>query len=181
MSKKHLSILFFVCKLNACTFNFDLTSQRTALENQIMGTYRELDDELILMSTVRGAGETSKSISPKESADILLRRRNQQFNRDDIEELKDRGIIGETHRGLAALLPPIHSHISSPKERDLAAKLIAEENKDRRAIWAYIIAKSRGLHSEDLPRVAKSYGEMQRKQLPKGQWYQDHAGIWQKK
>ena len=181
MIKKYPALFLLVCKLSGCTFNFDLTSQRTALENQIMGSYRELDDELILMSTVRGAGGPLREVGSKERGDILLRRRNQQFNRDDIDEFKDRGLIGETNKGLVAVLMTHQTRVFSSNEAHLAAQLVAEENKDRKAIWLYIIAKSRGLDTEDLPRVAKAYSEMQHKELSIGHWYQDNAGIWRNK
>lgn len=48
MNMKSLSILFACAYLSGCAFNFDVTSQRTALENQVMGSYKELEDELVM-------------------------------------------------------------------------------------------------------------------------------------
>ena len=53
MSRATNNLLFAINVFSAvaatsCSFNFELTSQRTALENQILGNYKELDDDLIV-------------------------------------------------------------------------------------------------------------------------------------
>lgn len=164
--------------LLGCTFNFDLTSQRTALENQVLGAYRDLDDEIILMSTMRGPQSESASETRKVAPRVVDQRRNQEFNRDDIEELKDLGVVGETRDGLLALLPTSKRQKGADAQAPLAALLVAEENRDRRLIWQHIIRRSRNLTLQDLPKVGRTYGDMQVTKVSPGQWYQSHAGDW---
>src|SRR5687768_18459876 len=90
--------------LPACTFSFELTSQRTALENQVMGSYRELEDDLVLISSVRGETTGGKTVSTRQKK-ALDARQNQEFNRDDVDELKLKGLLGETNDGKHVLLP----------------------------------------------------------------------------
>ena len=84
--------------LCSCTFNVNLTSQRTALENQIIGSQKQLDHDLILISSVRALDEDGQvkendfSVSHERA---LQAKQNRQFNQDDILELKSNEIIGE--------------------------------------------------------------------------------------
>ena len=182
---KRYSILLgmaFLGGLPACSFNFELTSQRTALENQVMGSYRELDDDMILASSVRGGKAAGTVISP-EKKHAIDAREDQEFNRDDIDELKDKGLIGETASGTVALLPKsLGGHArAKAKEVLLATRLVDEENHDRATIWRRIITSNENLTTKDLPEVRRTYAKMQRDQATPGQWLQDDAGHWKQK
>ncbi len=163
--------------LSACTFNFELTTQRTALENQVMGSYRELEDDLILVSSVRG-GKQAKAEMDQAHKRALDARQNQEFNRDDLDELKDKQIVGETALGAVALLPKGHG---DAKDAKLAQILVAEENHDREDIWKRIIDSNENLSAKDLPEVRRTYAKLQRDTARAGQWVQDEGGNWTKK
>lgn len=172
------SALFaLVMALAGCTFNFELTTQRTALENQVMGAYKELDDDLILVSSVRGGKQAKTEMSPGHRR-ALDARENQEFNRDDIDELKDKQIVGETAGGTLALVPKA---AGDAKDVQLAQTLVAEENRDREEIWKRIIESNENLSAKDLPEVRKTYAKLQRDTTRPGQWLQDESGNWQKK
>jgi len=182
--KRHSILLsiVFLTGLPACSFNFELTSQRTALENQVMGSYRELDDDMILASSVRGGKANGMPISPEKKGAIDARE-DQEFNRDDIDELKNKGLIGETAAGTVALLPKsLGGHVrTKAKEILLANRLVDEENRDRATIWKRIIASNENLATKDLPEVRRTYAKMQRDQATPGQWLQDKSGRWEQK
>ena len=181
--------LFFVLiffNASSCSLKFDLTSQRTALENQVLGSYNELDDDLVMVASVRSLDSSGK----KKDADIsdlqtkaLRARQNQDFNRDDIDELKAIGILGETSDGLLALLP---EQVGGGKNVDveqtkLAHVLIGEENRDRDIIWQRIIQSNENLSEKDLPEVKKTYAKMMREKATVGHWYQSDKGQWEQK
>lgn len=159
----------------ACTFNFEVTTQRTALENQVMGSYKELEDDLVLMSAVR-APKGGAAASPYRQR-ALDARQNQDFNRDDLDELKTLGVLGETNDGTVALLPKNVAKVDA-KDANLAATLVQEENRDREVIWRRIIESNQNLSMKDLPEVRKTYAKMQRESASTGHWYQDEAGGW---
>lgn len=169
-----LPILIVGSLLSACTFNFELTSQRTALENQVLGAYKELEDDVILASSVRGAPGDEKPALSASKRRAVDARQNQDFNRDDIDELKDKGVLGEANDGRLALLP-------QAKGEKLAAQLLSEENRDRQEIWQRIIDANANLSAGDLPQVRATYAKMQREGVVKGQWYQDESGAWRQK
>ena len=168
--------------LTGCTFNFDVTGQRTALENQVMGSYRELDDDLILASSVRAVTPNKRvlSTSRQKGVDAKL---NQQFNQDDLAELEELEILGEGSNGTVVLLPTkvTHKPQSTKAQLELAKQIIDEENRDRASIWQRIIESNPNLAAKDLPQVRKTYANMRRQALSAGQWYEDDAGTWVRK
>jgi len=169
-----------------CTFNFDVTSQRTALENQVMGSYKELDDDLILASSVRGLSKNAVPTAAKVSASkqrAFDARQNQQFNQDDIEEFKQKQILGEAADGSLVLLPRGVAKTAQPAPKDykLAQQIAAEENRDRQVIWHRIIDANEHLSEKDLPNVRLTYAKMLQGTATAGAWYQDSRQTWVQK
>jgi len=177
-----LLILIAGLTLANCSFNFDVTSQRTALENQVMGSYLELEDDLILASSVRGGKQAKAAIpeSKRRALDALL---NQKFNRDDVDELKDKEIIGEAVNGGIVVLPTGIGHQEGVKASDikLARQLVDEENHDRDEILRRVIAANANLSEKDLPKLRETDAKLQREATRSGQWYQDVSGKWVRK
>lgn len=168
-----------------CTFSFEVTSQRTALENQVLGTYKQLDDDMILAASVRSdvaaiPGADTPPPSLKERA--LAARQNQDFNRDDIEEMKARGVLGEGIDGRLKLLP------APPRPSDidagylaLAEKLVREENADREVIWQQVIHTNENLSRQNLPEVRRSARDLLFEKAPRGHWFEQTSGEWRQK
>jgi uncharacterized protein YdbL (DUF1318 family) len=167
------TLLLALGALPACTFNFELTSQRTALENQVMGAYKELEDDVILASSVRAPGGPKPVLSESKRRAVDARQ-NQDFNRDDIDELKDKEMLGEANDGNLALL-------EKGKGLKLAVQLVGEENKDREEIRRRVIDANSNLSEANLPEIRKLDAKRAREELRPGQWYQDEAGAWQRK
>lgn len=157
--------------LSSCTFNFDLTSQRTALENQVLGSYKDIEDELILVSAVRGSTD-----SPLKENSATSARKNQDFNRDDIEELKQKQVIGETSHGEIRATNKLSSSDTSTQK--LAQELIKEENRDRQVIWNRIISANKNLSTKDLPEVKKTYAKLIFERSPSGQLFLNENNQW---
>ena len=176
------ALLVLTGALTGCTFNFELTSQRTALENQVLGAYKELEDDVILAASVRAPGEAKPELSAGKRRAVDARQ-EQDFNRDDIDELKDHEVLGEASDGSLAVLPGgVGGGVGADaKARKLAAELVAEENKDRAEIWRRIIDANANLSAADLTQVRKTYAKMQRDGVTKGQWFQDEGGNWRRR
>ncbi len=179
MSRATNNLLFAINVFSAvaatsCSFNFELTSQRTALENQILGNYKELDDDLIVANYGRqnpnDAGGDKKN---RISAEIEKATKNRSFNADDIDELKDQGILGEDGDSLLALLPKGIGDIGSatPDQIKLAEVLVDEENRDRSTLWSATNAQNLELSDKGLPAVRQSFGRKIYETAPKGHWF----------
>jgi len=183
----HLSIAATALAIAAaCSFKFEITSQRTALENQVMGSYKEIDDDVILMSSVRGVDQDGKTTSHEVSDNQLAAvraKQNQEFNRDDLDELKAAQIIGEAPDGTITVLPAGvgSAEKAPPPQLSFARALIAEENRDRQSIWRRIVQSNHSLTEKDLPEVRRTFARMQFDSGQPGHWFQDDNGNWQQK
>ena len=110
----------------ACvTVNPVVLDRKTQLENQILGTFQRLEDEVILASSVRGDRPADR-LTPleREAVEAMMLR---EFIRDDIEALKSKQVVGEANTGLLVLLTPP----SDPAEKQ-QAQLIVREHRQRR-------------------------------------------------
>lgn len=162
--------------LCGCSFKFELTSQKTALENQIMGSYRELEDDLLVTNFERKTSDLDGRAQSKTavSASVQRAEKNREFNSDDITELKDSAIIGELPDGLLALLPKSLGGVStaSPEQLKLAEALIDEENRDREVIW------KKGLNEDAKQKDPESEQTQIRSQFARDIFDKSPAGHW---
>jgi len=171
---------------SGCSFKFEVTSQRTALENQVMGSYKELDDDVVMSSSVRAldASGNKKAVELSTLQErAVAARQNQEFNRDDIDELKSAQIIGELRDGTIAILPAGVglADRATESQRALARLLVADENRDRAVIWSRIVQSNENLSSGDMPEVQRTFARSQRDQAKTGHWIQDESGKWLQK
>lgn len=109
--------------------------QPTAMERQLLGAYEELDEELVLVSSVRAGGGLSKQPSLRHLA--LRARALQRFNADDVLELKGGACVYES---LKAELVAIDCELltSDPAVGRRRRRVIDEENRARAVLigWA---------------------------------------------
>jgi hypothetical protein len=155
-----------------------VVDERTALENQILGSYEELDRDLQLIASVRSSDDSGRAGGAAAFSRIRERaiqaRQTQQFNQDDVDELKAAGCLGEVHDGtLAARDCPDGS---DPRVRDRIDRLVTTENDARRTILQFIVTASPDLTEKDLPQVVTTYARMQRNKVKKGEWVRESAG-----
>lgn len=175
-------LLSLLLLTTACAFEFEVNSQRTSLENQVLGSYKEIEDDLVLVSSVRAGGaKATAQLSPDKKRAVDARM-NQDFNRDDIDELKDKGVLGEANDGRVAFLPSgLQSGKATGKDLSLARQLLDEENRDRAEIWKRIIAANENLSEKDLPEVRKTYAKLQQDSAAPGHYVQTPSGSWEKR
>jgi outer membrane murein-binding lipoprotein Lpp len=135
-----------------------VVSEKTQLENQILGNFDKLENDLILASSVRSEGAPGAELSPAHR-EALLAVMNRQFRRDDVEDLKTRKIAGESLQGTLALreTPEVRENGTLKVQ---ATKVIAEENRDREVIMKRVLDMYSGLGPEDLPEVRKMMYEL---------------------
>ena len=179
--KKPWHIIMLIA-LQGCAINFELTSQRTALENQILGSHKDIDDNLYLISSVRALEKEARGeVSLGQKAKMAVQ--NQIFNRDDIDEFKGLQILGEAQNGSLKLLPKGVGlrEKATKKQVDLAAILVAEENHDRMVIWRDTIRKSPHLESKDLFKVRKAYSQQIFAKALVGHWFYNKKKGWHQK
>ena len=166
-----------------CAIKAELTLERTALENQIMGSYQQIDDELLMVSLVESKSSGGKIEPSDAEKEAQIARRNRQYNADDIVELKDEQILGETKDGFLQILPEgqgLRAEASAARVK-LAEILVHEENSDRDRIWKREITSRPDLTAESLEKIKSEFIDAQQRVAKIGHWFQDRNGNWKQK
>jgi len=168
--------------LSACANNFlevTVVDERTALENQVLGTYEELSQEVLMVASVRyidpkGKLKEAPEIPPGKK-NVIRALQRASFNKDDLDDLKKAGILGEDNQGGISL-------ISKDKVEDgkiaFVEALVQQENSDRETIMSRVIETNENLTADDLARVRKMFASMHRDKARTGDMVQNSNGDW---
>lgn len=162
-----------------------VVDRQTQLENQILGRLQRLEAELILASSVRAGkapteakseppAATKSTLSPL-AQEVVSALRRRAFNADDIDELKDKGVVGEGREGLLVTL-------AAPSDKSAAQRateLMARENADRERVFRGVVQLDPELSERDLPLVRRIFARLQRASASPGQKVQGVDGAWQ--
>jgi uncharacterized protein YdbL (DUF1318 family) len=182
LAKSIVVFLFF--SISGCvSASISVVDERTALENQILGSYEELDHNLQLLASVRAVDASGNTKKTPNFSDIrkqaIQARQTHQFNHDDVEELKQKGCLGEANDGTLSARPCTQS--SEPATAERIKRIIESENEARKIILQFIVTTSPDLTEKDLPEVSKAYTRMQHETAKPGEWVQLDSGEWVKK
>ncbi|MFQ5674042.1 MAG: DUF1318 domain-containing protein [Nitrospinales bacterium] len=174
-----------VALVSACgkLVDVDVTvvDQKTALENQVLGSYEELGKETVLLASVRSVDENGKlqpvaEIPPGKMKAIRAVQR-MEFNRDDILKFKKLGCAGESNDGLLKFFECEKARGDS-KFKTFAQAIIKEENADRLAVLQRIVATNVNFSEDDLPKVRKIYAKLNQDNSEPGVKIQTEDGAW---
>ena len=178
--------VFAACGLSlvACVkARINVVDQRTSLESQILGSYEELDRDLQMVASVRSVDADGQSKPAPSFHEIrqgaIEARQTQQFNRDDVDELKKAGCLGEGSDG--RLQSRTCQEQSDPAIRQRATRLLESENGAREILMDFVVTTSPDLTRADLPQVRAAYARMNREAAERGHWIQQEDGKWVQK
>lgn len=96
--------------------------------------------------------------------------KNRQSRYQQLQNLKQEGVIGENNKG----------YVTNLKENAATATLTDAENRDRRVIYE-ALAEQNKLGSTGLLEVQKAFAEVQRQKAGAGDMVQSSSGAWKKK
>ena len=183
---KALSIyISFIC-ITGCAeklvdVNVTIVDQKTALENQILGSYEELGNEVLLLASVRSVDEEGKLKPvievPKAKRKALRAIQRQEFNRDDIREFKNTLCAGEGKDGLLKYFENERTLKDSDYKKFVVA-IMQEENEDRLTILQRIVATNENFSEKDLSKVQKISASLNRDNAHSGEKIQLDDGAW---
>ena len=163
-----------------------ITSEKTALENQLLGSTARITDDPISTAAVWSAAIrydqrlydlSDTSVSPDESARrrLMLAQIRRQTMQEYIAQLKKSGYIGERHDGLLKVMSDTVS------QYDAIARVVEAENKDRSIIIEFY-GRSQGMTTdEELSAVRTNFAEMMARVSPTGTWIEDRQDGWTRK
>jgi len=168
----------------SCSFRLpevvNITGEKTSLEKEILGTYHQMREDTWMVASTRAVPEKpAASMSPekKRSLDAL---RDQEFNRDDVEEFKKNGFVGETKDG-RLLVRPSEELSRVPDTAKLVDEVVQEENASRQVIMERVVELNDALKSAVPEDVSAVFAKMYQENSPAGSWIQKPDGSWIRK
>ncbi len=188
----HRLSLLLLPLLGACTLaqvQMDVVSERTALENQILGTYNALDTEMLLVASVRGVDSSGEIREPprrsQEARDATLALQVLAFHEDDVQAFKELGWAGENAEGLLTPFPLVRDggppgleEFARDYGEDEFQAVVQAVNRAREAVMGRVIALNEDLTAEDLPQVRRVFARLNRESALPGERVQQPDGTW---
>lgn len=182
--------------LSACTLaqvDVEMVSERTALENQVLGTYNSLDAQMLLAASVRGVDSATGAVSEpprhsrayKEGIDAM---QTLDFHHDDLSAFKRLGWVGENNRGYITALGMERQDVPGDLQefvtrytREEFEHVVSEVNAARKVLMERVIYLNEDLRESDMDRIERVFAEIRAKDAPAGTKIQKPDGSWQTK
>lgn len=172
------SFVGFGCSIKAP--EVQVTGEKTALEKEVLGTYHEMEEDTWMVASSRATkGEGKVKISP-EKRKVLDALQSQKFNKDDIDEFKKNGYVGENNEGFLELRT-LEELSKDQGQKDLVTEIIQEENGDREIIMGRVIELNDSLKKAARKEILTIFAKMNQENSPDGTWIQHSNGQWVKK
>ncbi len=156
----------------------NITGEKTALERQLIGEYREIEKDAWVTSTVMvpSKGDRHAIVTVDESMRKAIQMR--ELNADRIRQYKDMGIVGEMYNGYLAIVD--EKKLQSMKDNASIRLLVNDENNARQIIF---IKSSNSKDAKDPGAIQFGYdfAKEQHAKAKKGDWIQKEDGRWVKK
>lgn len=172
------ALLLYAC---APEVNIELVDAKTMLENQVLGSYEELGEDVWMVSNVRvadGATVPAGELVGIENLDedkeaVLTAYLDSLYLSDEIRHLKHEGLVGETWNGLVEPTPAAFG--------DVYVGLLAyDENDNRQLIYERLSLVTPGISLSDDPlsTIGETFGQYHRERLQPGEYFFTADGTW---
>ena len=188
------SVLFsLVLILSGCTLakvDVNVVSERTSLENQVLGTYNSLSEDMLLVASVRGVSPGGKIDVPQrhtpEQLDATRALETIAFHADDVETFKKFGWIGENNEGLLTPFTRENPKVTSEELKSFAAnysaaefqQVVQEVNQAREVLMMRVVQTNENFTIKDLPAIRKVFARINRQNSAPGAKVQEADGRW---
>lgn len=192
---KRIFIFLILIVITGCTLadvKVEMLSERTALENQVLGSYNALDSQMLLAASVRGVDTSGNIARPPEHSreykDTISAMQIIDFHADDLDSFKHLGWAGENNQGLIEPFKIDRTDIPE-KLQSFADRYSAEEfefvvtkiNESREKIMLRVIYMNEDLSETDLPEVKRIFAKINAEKAVPGDKIQDPDGNWLRK
>ena len=156
-----------------------VTGEMTALEKEVLGTYRQMEEDTWMVASTRSEGNTEQQISPEKKR-VLEAMQDQKFNKDDIDEFKRKGYVGEDNNGLLDIRES-EALKQDNTLSDFVKRIVDEENGAREVIMSRVIQLNDALKNAVEENVRFIFAQMNQENSPAGTWIQKQLGQWIRK
>jgi hypothetical protein len=161
-----------------------LTGEKSSVESQIVGEYKELEKDAWVISSVKTNVQKGLSAPVAEGSDeeLIEAIRIREFHENKIRGYKDEGVIGEKNDGFVQYREA-HKYERDSESKKILSVVIEEENKARRTIFTRSLVKS-GIEKpgeDEIAAFGRMFAEEQRAAAVKNDWIQEKSGVWVRK
>jgi len=188
----YVSILILLTGCTLAQVDVEMVSERTALENQVLGTYNALDAQMLLAASVRGVDESGEISEPpkhsQEYKDAISAMQALDFHADDLDAFKRLGWVGENNKGY---IEPFGMNMNDvPEElKEFVNRFTASEfdyvvsriNSAREVLMKRVIYMNENLKESDLPQVQQVFARINAENAAVGVKIQNDDGTWKTK
>lgn len=167
------------CSVKAPEVN--ITGEKTALENQVIGTYQEIEEEAWTLTSVRSTNPGQQApVMSQEKKRVFEAVQGRKFNKDDIDEFKQAGFVGETNEGM--LVVRDHEKLNADAElKNRVTTIVENENNYRKVIMERIVVLNEQASEAGETTVGRIFSKMNQDNSAPGTWIQSDDGTWVKK
>jgi hypothetical protein len=185
-------VVLFLALLAGCTLaqvKVEVLSERTAMENQILGTYNTLDREMFLLASVRSVDSSGEIKAPlkqsREHQDAVSAMQIQAFHADDLQNFKRLKWVGENREGLLTPFPMSLEKIpdelktfASRYSKEEFESVVKQLNTAREVMMQRVIAMNENIQNSDLPKIKEIFGRLNTENALTGEWIQQEDKRW---
>ncbi|MFH1350531.1 MAG: DUF1318 domain-containing protein [Pseudomonadota bacterium] len=181
--------LIFVFGCTLAEVRVSVVSERTALENQVLGSYNSLTQDVLLVASVRGVDPMGRIQTPprtsREHQDAIEAIQILSFHEDDVAAFKRLKWVGENNEGLLTAFPMGKEDVQEDL-KGFAARYGAEEfntvvkevNTAREVVMRRVVEVNENFTKEDLPKIRKVFGKLNRENALPGERIHNEEGVW---
>jgi len=173
-----LGTMFFFCSVKAPEVN--ITGEKTALENQVIGTYQQIEDDVWTLTSVRSTDSANKPEVSAEKKRVLEAVQGRKFNKDDIDEFLQNGYVGENTQGFLELRDQ-DKLANDIQLKTRVSKIVENENNFRQTIMERIVLLNEQAAQAGEANVGKIFAKINQDNANVGAWIQIENGEWIKK
>ena len=167
----------------------NVVSQRTALENQVLGSYNALSDDVLLVASVRGVDPTGKiKTAPRKSREhqnAVMAIETLAFHEDDVDAFKRLGWVGENNLGLLTTFPMNKENAPDDLQvfaarypQDEFLSVVKQVNQAREVVMMRVVETNADFTEKDLPRIKRVFAKLNREKALSGERVQKEDGVW---
>ncbi|MBI4775085.1 MAG: DUF1318 domain-containing protein [Deltaproteobacteria bacterium] len=180
-------IALFGCTLAKVQVN--VVSERTALENQVLGSYNSLNREVLTVASVRGVDPLGRIEEPPrtsgEQEEVNTALETIAFHADDLDAFKRLGWVGENNEGLLASFPMDKDNapeslgeFAARYKEDEFKYVVGQINDAREKVMRRVIQINESFTQDDLPKIRRVFGDLNRENASSGDRVQAEDGAW---
>lgn len=157
-----------------------VTGEKTALENQVIGTYQEIEQDAWTLASVRSTTPGKPAEIPKEKKKVFEAVQGRKFNKDDIDEFKKAEIVGESNSGMLEIRN--HQKLESdPELKARVTKIVETENEYRKIIMDRVMVLNESAAQAGDETLSRIFSKINQDSSESGTWIQQGDGTWVKK